>query len=58
MPVEYVVLNQGALVLERWTGTISQEEVLAHERPEVRGPTPPEPPQLRASTSTIAAEVP
>jgi hypothetical protein len=32
MPVEYVVLNQGALVLEYWTGTISHDEVLAHER--------------------------
>ena len=32
MPVEYVVLNQGALVLEFWTGTISHDEVLAHER--------------------------
>lgn len=32
MPVEYVVLNQGALVLEVWTGTISHDEVLAHER--------------------------
>lgn len=32
MPVEYVVLNQGALVLELWTGTISHDEVLAHER--------------------------
>jgi hypothetical protein len=32
MPVEYVVLNQGTLVLEWWTGTISHEEVLSHER--------------------------
>ena len=32
MPVEYVVLNQGALVVELWTGTISHDEVLAHER--------------------------
>jgi hypothetical protein len=32
MPVEYVVLNQGALVLELWTGTISHDELLAHER--------------------------
>jgi hypothetical protein len=32
MPVEYVVLNQGALVVELWMGTISHEEVLAHER--------------------------
>jgi hypothetical protein len=27
MPVEYVVLNQGALVLELWTETISHDEV-------------------------------
>jgi hypothetical protein len=32
MPVEYVVLNQGALVVELWTGTISHDELLAHER--------------------------
>jgi len=32
MPVEYVVLNQGTLVVELWTGTISHDEVLAHER--------------------------
>ncbi len=32
MPVEYVVLNQGALVVELWTGTISHDEVPAHER--------------------------
>jgi hypothetical protein len=32
MPVEYIVLNQGALVVEFWTGTISHDEVLAHER--------------------------
>jgi hypothetical protein len=32
MPVDYVVLNQGTLVLEWWTGTISHEEVLSHER--------------------------
>lgn len=30
--VEYVVLTQGALVVELWTGTISHDEVLAHER--------------------------
>jgi hypothetical protein len=32
MPVTYVVLNQGSLVLELWTGAVSHEEVLAHER--------------------------
>lgn len=32
MPVEYVALNQGALVPELWTGTISHDEVLGHER--------------------------
>ena len=31
MPVEYVVLNQGALVLELWTGIISHDELLTHE---------------------------
>ncbi|MCE9537552.1 MAG: hypothetical protein K8R65_14250 [Nitrospirae bacterium] len=32
MPVTYVVLNQGSLVLELWMGEISHEEVLTHER--------------------------
>ena len=32
MPVTYVVLNQGSLVLELWMGAISHEEVLTHER--------------------------
>jgi len=32
MPVKYVVLNQGSLVLELWMGVISHEEVLTHER--------------------------
>ena len=32
MPVTYVVLNQGSLVLELWTGMVSHEEVLTHER--------------------------
>ena len=32
MPIEYVVLNQGALVLEVWTGTVSHAELLAHEQ--------------------------
>ena len=32
MPVKYVVLNQGSLVLELWTGVVSHEEVLTHER--------------------------
>ncbi|MDO8356062.1 MAG: hypothetical protein Q7U76_06700 [Nitrospirota bacterium] len=32
MPVKYVVLNQGSLVLELWTGAVSHDEVLAHVR--------------------------
>lgn len=32
MPVTYVVLNQGSLVLELWTGVVSHDEVLTHER--------------------------
>jgi hypothetical protein len=32
MPVTYVVLNQGSLVLELWTGVVFHEEVLTHER--------------------------
>lgn len=32
MPVKYVVLNQGSLVLELWAGAISHDEILTHER--------------------------
>ncbi|MDP1948499.1 MAG: hypothetical protein Q8L77_13465 [Nitrospirota bacterium] len=32
MPVTYVVLNEGSLVLELWTGVVSHEEILTHER--------------------------
>ena len=32
MPVTYVVLNQGSLVLELWTGRVSHDEVLPHVR--------------------------
>jgi hypothetical protein len=38
MPVEYVVLDKGALVLELWTGAISHDEVLAHERRHLSDP--------------------
>jgi hypothetical protein len=36
MPVEYVVLNQGTLILELWAGIISHDELLAHERRHLR----------------------
>ena len=32
MPVTYVVLNRGSLVLELWTGRVSHAEVLTHVR--------------------------
>lgn len=32
MPNAYAVLNNGSVVVEFWTGQVSQEEVLAHER--------------------------
>ena len=32
MPVTYIVLNQGSLVLELWTGMVSHEEILTHVR--------------------------
>ncbi|MDP2381957.1 MAG: hypothetical protein Q8N00_04065 [Nitrospirota bacterium] len=35
VPVTYVVLNQGSLVLELWTGVVAHEEVLTHERQHV-----------------------
>jgi len=30
VPIEYVVLNQGAVVLELWSGIVSHDELLAH----------------------------
>jgi hypothetical protein len=32
MPVKYIVLNKGKLVIERWVGTISHAELIEHER--------------------------
>ncbi len=32
MPVRYVVINEGRLVIERWTGQVSHAEFVAHER--------------------------
>ena len=32
MPVRYIVLNNGNLVIERWVGRISHAEVIDHER--------------------------
>lgn len=32
MPNNYAVLNNGSVVVEFWTGQVTQEEVLAHER--------------------------
>ncbi len=32
MPVRYIVLNNDNLVIERWAGKISREEVTDHER--------------------------
>jgi len=32
MPNYYAVLNNGSVVVEFWTGQVSQEELLAHER--------------------------
>jgi hypothetical protein len=35
MPNSYVVLDNGTLVVERWTGTVSHDEVIAHERAQI-----------------------
>ena len=39
MPCEVVVLNGGKLVLERWTGLVTFEEVAAHNRDLLRDPS-------------------
>jgi len=36
MPVKYIVLDTGNLVIERWKGKISDEERLAHERQQLK----------------------
>jgi hypothetical protein len=38
MPNAYVVLGDGELVLERWTGSVTHEELIAHERAQIRDP--------------------
>ncbi len=32
MPVDYIVLPEGTLVIERWTGFISHAELIEHEK--------------------------
>jgi hypothetical protein len=32
MPVKYIVVDNGNLVIERWVGTVSHAELLEHER--------------------------
>lgn len=39
MPVNYVVLNRGGLVLESWTGPISHQELIAHETQHLSDPS-------------------
>jgi hypothetical protein len=33
-----MALGDGQLVLERWTGTVTHEELIAHERAQIRDP--------------------
>ena len=39
MPNNYAVLNGGSMVVEFWTGPVSQEEILAHERLHLSDPS-------------------
>jgi len=32
MPLKYVVINDGKLVVERWVGMVGHDELVAHER--------------------------
>ncbi len=36
MPVQYVVINGGRLVIEKWTGVISHDELVSHEREQLQ----------------------
>ena len=36
MPNSYVVLDDGALVVERWTGTVTHDELIAHESKQIK----------------------
>ena len=38
MPNAYMVAGDGKVVLERWIGTVTHEELLAHERAQIRDP--------------------
>lgn len=38
MPNAYVVSDNGKVVLERWVGTVTHEELLAHERAQLHDP--------------------
>ena len=38
MPSNYAVLNGGNVVVEFWTGPVTQEELLAHERRHLSDP--------------------
>lgn len=38
MPNAYVVSDNGKVVLERWVGTVTHEELLAHERAQLLDP--------------------
>lgn len=36
MPVNYLVVNDGHVVIERWVGSISHEELVSHERKQLQ----------------------
>ena len=35
MPNSYIVLDSGTLVIERWTGTVTHDELISHERDQI-----------------------
>jgi hypothetical protein len=39
MPNNYAVLNEGSVVVEFWTGPVTHEELLAHERRHLSDPS-------------------
>jgi len=39
MPVKYIVVHEGHVVIERWAGSISHEELVFHERAQLQDPS-------------------
>jgi len=56
MPLKYLVINEGKLVVERWAGVIGHAELVAHERKKLQDESIA--PGARALTDAQAAALP